>query len=200
MKNKIFGNYVNQRDKIQSRLEQFKSLNEKEYFKEFLFCLLTPQSNAKKCWQAIEEISKLKKFEEELIFNILKTKTRFHIKKTKYILEAPKTWELIKPILNNQNRKELRNLLAENVKGYGLKEASHFLRNIGKSENQIAILDRHILRNLEKYGIINETKIKSKKHYFKIESPYLQFASSIKISPDELDLLWWGQENGEIFK
>ena len=56
-------------------------------------------------------------------------------------------------VLSQINKKEdavkLRNWLAENVKGYGLKEASHFIRNIGKSENKIAILDRHILRNLK---------------------------------------------------
>ena len=61
-----------------------------------------------------------------------------------------------KHLINNA----LRNFIAENVKGYGLKEASHFLRNIGKSDNQIAILDRHILRNLKALDIIEEEKIK----------------------------------------
>lgn len=200
MKIDVLTNYSYQKDKIISRLADFRNLDENNYFKEFLFCLLTPQSNAQKCWQAIEEISKLKELNQKSIFNILKSKTRFHITKTKYVLEAPKSWELIKSSLNNQNRKELRDTLADAVNGYGLKEASHFLRNIGKSNNQIAILDRHILKNLIKYNIIKEAKIKSKKHYLAIESLFLQFADSIKIPPDELDLLWWSQENGEIFK
>ena len=42
---------------------------------------------------------------------------------------------------------EIREWLVENVRGMGYKESSHFLRNIGLGEN-IAILDRHILKNL----------------------------------------------------
>jgi len=36
--------------------------------------------------------------------------------------------------------------LVKNLTGLGYKEAGHFLRNIGSGK--IAILDRHILRNL----------------------------------------------------
>ena len=59
-----------------------------------------------------------------------KTRTRFHITKTKRLLETKNSWEKIKPNLSNINIKELRNFVAETVNGYGLKEASHFLRNI----------------------------------------------------------------------
>ena len=200
MENKMLADYISKKGKIRSRLECFKALDEKECFKEFLFCLLTPQSNAQKCWQAIEQISQLQKFEDKSIFDILRTKTRFHITKTKYILEAPKTWELIKSSLNNQNRKELRNALAEAVKGYGLKEASHFLRNIGKSNNEIAILDRHILRNLKELNVISDDKIKNKKHYFEMEDDFIGFSKKIGIKIDALDLLFWSRENGETFK
>lgn len=185
---------------LKLRLNSFKNLSEKEQFKEFLFCLLTPQSNAQRCWQAVEEISTLRKLEERAVFNILKTKTRFHITKTPRILKARETWEAIKSHLQNQNRKELRNSIAKTVEGYGLKESSHFIRNIGLSENQIAILDRHILRNLYKYSLIAETKVKNPKNYLEIEGVFINFAKSINIPADELDLLWWSQENGEIFK
>ena len=76
----------------------------------------------------------------------------------------------------------------------GLKEASHFLRNIGKSNNQIAILDRHILRNLRVEGV------KSRKDYFEIEKMFLKRASDEGVTADELDLIWWSKENGEVFK
>ncbi len=185
---------------IKSRLEQFKNLSEEDQFKEFLFCLLTPQSNAQRCWQAVEEISKLPNLNEENIYNILKSKTRFHKTKTKRILNAESNWQTIKENLPNPNTKELRNYLAENVNGYGLKEAGHFLRNIGLSNNQIAILDRHILRNLKALNIIQEDKIKNKRHYLEIENAFLEFSYKISIPVDELDLLWWSKENGEIFK
>lgn len=188
------------KNKITSRLNDFKVLSEENQFKEMLFCILTPQSNAQRCWQAVEQLSKLQKLENPQVLNILKTKTRFHNTKSNRIIKVEETWKIIKPLLNNPNRLELRDKISEIVNGYGLKEASHFLRNIGKSDNQIAILDRHILRNLKKYEIISEEKIKSKKQYKEIESLFLNFSKQNNIPADHLDLLWWSQENGEIFK
>jgi len=187
-------------ENIRRRLEEFKSLPEKEYKKEFMFCLLTPQSNAQRCWSAVLELSKLKKFEIEKVTEILSTRTRFHHTKAKRILKVKEMWKEIFPMLESEDSFELRNEIAKKVNGYGLKEAGHFLRNIGKSNNRIAILDRHILRNLHKYGVIDEPKVKSPKNYFEIESAFLNYAKSKKMKPDELDLLWWSQENGEIFK
>ncbi len=166
---------------IKSRLKEFKSLPEKEYYKEFLFCLLTPQSNAQRCWQAVLELSKIPNPTQEQISNILKTKTRFHHTKVKRIFNARESFRLIKPLFKNPNKLELRNQIAEKVSGYGLKESGHFLRNIGHSNNQIAILDRHILKNLCSLDLIKEGKIKSAKHYLEIEQLFLNYAKQ-KIS------------------
>ena len=200
MKNSIYRTYFQQKEEIKERLEQFKALSEQQKYQEFLFCLLTPQSNAKKCWEAVKNLEKLSKFTPSNVLNILKSRTRFHHTKTKRILQAPKTWKTIQPLLSNPDRLALRNQIAETVNGYGLKEASHFLRNIGLSENQIAILDRHILKNLEKSKIIPNTKIRSPKHYLEIEQKFKSFSNQVKIPVDELDLLFWSKENGEIFK
>ena len=156
--------YRQKQNEISQRLNEFKNLKEEDYLKELVFCLLTPQSNAKKCWFAVEEIFKLKQINEESIKQILKSKTRLHNNKAGYVLEAMNKWDEIKQNLNNSNITELRNYLADNIKGYGLKEASHFLRNIGKSNNKIAILDRHILNNLISLDIIQDSKIKNKAH------------------------------------
>lgn len=192
--------YEDRKDFIKERLRNFSGLDEKEYFKEFIFCLLTPQSNAKKCWSAVEQIFKGDFSDENEIREILKKNTRFHNNKTKYLIESKKVWSVIKDVLNNRNRKELRNFISGSVKGYGLKEAGHFLRNIGKSDNQIAILDRHILRNLKNLGVIEKDFIKNEKEYFIMEEKYLKFADKIKIPADELDLLFWSKETGDIFK
>ena len=187
-------------DEIKKRLNSFKNLNEEQQFQEFMFCLLTPQSNAQRCWQAVLEITKLKQLNGSSISNILIKKTRFHNTKTKRILNAKQSFQKINPQLTNPNTQQLREFLVNNVSGYGLKEASHFLRNIGLSNNKIAILDRHILKNLHKEGIIKEPKISSHKNYLEIEQSFLNYAKSINTPVDELDLLWWSQENGEIFK
>lgn len=187
---------------IESKLAEFSSIHKSEWVNELRFCILTPQSKAQKCWEAASLLKNSSLTKKEVL-NILKTRTRFHNRKTSYILEAEKIQKKIFEKVNsskNSETKELRNWLEENIKGLGLKEASHFLRNIGKSNNQIAILDRHILKHLLKEGIIKEAKIKSKKNYLEIEKAYLAYAEKINIKPDILDMLWWSRENGEIFK
>lgn len=202
-KKQILKDYNLTKGKIRARLNEFRGLNEKKQFNEFLFCLLTPQSNAKKCWEAVEELSKLDKFESKKVNAILKTRTRFHNNKTHYVLEAKDNFNKIKPSLINSNSTdiiEIRNFIAENVKGYGLKEASHFLRNIGLSNNKIAILDRHILRNLREMKVIENENIKGKSDYLDKERRFIDFSKEINIPIDELDLLFWSAENGDIFK
>ena len=81
-----------------------------------------------------------------------------------------------------------------------MKEASHFIRNIGKNNSELAILDRHILRNLQRYNAINEVKNLYPKTYLEIESKMKSFSKKINIPLDELDLLFWQNETGEIFK
>lgn len=192
--------YKIKKQEIIVRLNEFETLSNDKYFNELMFCLLTPQSNAKKCWQAVEELSRLNQLTKEQIANILKSKTRFYNNKTNYLIEAKANWHNILSSINTLETIRLRNWLAENIKGLGMKEASHFLRNIGKSNNQIAILDRHILRNLKQLNLIKEDKIKSKKHYQEIENIFLNFAKQLDIPADHLDLLFWSKETGEVFK
>ena len=84
--------------------------------------------------------------------------------------------------------------------GIGYKEASHFLRNIGYGED-IAILDRHILKNLKLLNVISDIPASlSKKQYLLIEKKMKQFSKKINISLSHLDLLLWYREAGEVFK
>jgi N-glycosylase/DNA lyase len=197
----LIARYNSNKSQIISRLEEFKSLKEENYFPELIFCLLTPQSNAKKCWQAAQLISKLKNPTSSQIKSILKTRTRFHNNKSSYIQEAIKNkFQILAQLEKENDTLETRNWLTKNVKGLGLKEASHFLRNIGKSNNQITILDRHILTNLNSLNIIKEKNIKNPKHYLEIEDKFISFSKQINIPIDHLDLLFWSQQTGEIFK
>ena len=86
------------------------------------------------------------------------------------------------------------------MKGLGYKEASHFLRNIGVGLD-LAILDRHIIKNLKRYGVIEEVpKSLTPKKYLEIEEKMKEFARRIDIPMPELDLLFWSMETGEVFK
>jgi len=183
--------YSKRKKEIKNRLKVFSKVKGNDIFYELCFCLLTPQSNAKKCDKAVK-LLKEKDFLHRQINpnNVLKKYTRFHNNKSKYLLDLKKKYP---------NIEFERDYLVKNIKGLGLKEASHFLRNIG--HKNLAILDRHILKNLKKYNAIKEIpKSLTPKKYYEIENKFKQFAKKVKIPMDELDLLFWSIETGEVFK
>src|SRR5207249_12322603 len=93
-----------------------------------------------------------------------------------------------------------RDWLAREIDGLGLKEASHFLRNTGRGED-FAILDRHILRNLIRHGVVRRLpQTLTARRYLDIEARTQQFSHEIGIPMSALDLLFWSRETGEIFK
>src|SRR3990170_6741833 len=203
--------YQERRDAIRARLSEFKQVlqrSEEDVFAELCFCLLTPQSSAKTCWDAVtrlRERSLLLKGSQQDIEPVLNS-VRFKDTKARYIVEARALFSkdvalLIKPqITSYYNPYELREWLVENVKGLGYKEASHFLRNIGLGE-EFAILDRHILRNLARLSVIPENPVSlTKKRYLEIEEKVRRFSKEIGIPMADLDLLLWSKETGWIFK
>lgn len=202
--------YLLQKNKITARIEDFNSVNrngtDKDIFIELVFCLLTPQSKAKSCWAAVENLLKselLWKGTEAQIINKLNG-VRFKYKKAKYIIEARNKFFNRIPLKSAldgfPDNIETRNYIVANVKGIGFKEASHFLRNIGKGQD-LAILDRHILKNLVLLNVIKEVPDSiSKNRYFDIEEKMVTFSKKIKIPVTHLDLLLWSKETGEIFK
>ena len=94
---------------------------------------------------------------------------------------------------------ERRRWLVTHVKGMGWKEASHFLRNIGG--RNLAILDRHILKNLIHHRVLSApVGGLTARRYGLIEQEFRRFGGVVGIPMDELDLLFWSRETGEILK
>ena len=133
------------------------------------------------------------------------TGVRFHNTKAHRVIGARYTFfhgckTLKSTIADFSDSKELREWLVENINGLGYKEASHFLRNLGMGR-ELAILDRHILRNLVPLGIIEKVPASiSGKNYLEIEEKMSVFSKEQGIPMDHLDMLLWYKEAGEIFK
>ena len=197
----LLAEHIKRKSEIRQRLQYFKSIRPEDYFYELCFCVLTPQTSARRGDKAIS-LLKEKKFHEKKInaAPILQSIVRFHNHKAKYLDDVKKNYSVIfEKIKNTENSFELRNWLAENIKGIGLKESSHFLRNIG--HENLAILDRHILKNLAKYRVIKEApKSLTRNKYLEIEEKFKEFGKDLNIPMDELDLLFWSHEAGEVFK
>ncbi|QQG38994.1 MAG: N-glycosylase/DNA lyase [Candidatus Woesearchaeota archaeon] len=197
----IHQEYQKKKPIIEKRLKEFKAVKNDGIFYELCFCILTPQSkglNADKIVQILKKLDfKNNNFDPT---THLKSLTRFHNHKSQYLQEAKQKYPLVLEKLSSiKDSEELRKWLVENINGFGLKESSHFLRNIGY-EN-LAILDRHILKNLVKNQAIPELpKTLTPKKYFEIEQKFKEFSQKVNIPIDHLDLLFWSLETGEVFK
>lgn len=196
---------------ILNRIIEFKSVwneaDEKRLFQELAFCLLTPQSKAENAWKTIIKLT-----ENNKIFEAKKSSisddlnlVRFKNNKAFYLVEAREMFfnnskGIRKTLSEFTSVHEKRKWLSINIKGYGLKEASHFLRNIGFVE-EITILDRHILKNLKKYNVIDEIpKSVSEKKYYEIENKMKDFSKKNNIPLEYLDIIFWYNETNTIFK
>ncbi|MFZ1728499.1 MAG: hypothetical protein WAV84_00095 [Bacteroidota bacterium] len=201
----LFTLYEKNRDAIRARLEEFRAVPSERYFYELCYCLMTPQSSALQCNAVAAELERLD-FRENgfdptpLLRSWQGGYVRFHNTKAKRLLELRESFDSIAPLLDAVTEdKQLRNMLAERVRGLGLKEASHFLRNIGRTN--VTIVDRHILRNLVRLSALETwpTSI-SIRRYLIIEALFEDLANELSIPSDELDLVLWQRETGFVLK
>lgn len=203
--------YRRRRGDIEARLREFRHIWESgsdyELFRELVFCLLTPQSGALRCWQAVcrlEERNLLLKGNFGELREELRT-VRFMNNKAQNIIRARELFigggRTLREILSSERDDGARReWLQRNVRGLGMKESSHYLRNIGLGA-RLAILDRHILRRLHAFGVITSMPASlSTPRYREIEGRYLSFADDLAMDQQHLDLLFWLDATGELFK
>ncbi len=197
---------------IASRLDDFKSIWEhgadEKIFMELAFCLFTPQSKAQSCWHAVTIL-----YEKNLLFSCSQEDAvndlnivRFKNNKAGYLVAAQKMFmasssdSLRTRLKGFSSPLDARDWLVATVKGLGYKEASHFLRNIGYSF-ELAILDRHILKNLHYYDVVRKIPATlTRKRYLQIEQKMRSFAGHLALPLSHLDFVLWYKEAGHIFK
>lgn len=209
--NEILLNYNNAKKDIDKAIDGYKKAweyNSKDFFAEVAFCILTPQSKAVNAWKAItilKENGLLYNGKAEEIVEYLNI-VRFKNNKAKYLIELREMMTInnelkTKEILSSKGDVfAIREWIVNNIKGMGFKEANHVLRNLGHGAN-IAILDRHILRNLKYLNVIDEIpKTLTKKIYIDIENKMRDYSKFSGIKMDELDLTLWYKEAGHVFK
>jgi len=202
--------YGRKKRDIKKRLKDFENvwpLSDRRIFAELCFCICTPQSKAVMCDKAVSALAEsgdlyggsLRRLRSGL------KGVRFPNNKAGFILNARGLFSnggrlRIKDRIDTADIPAAREWLVKNVKGLGYKEASHFLRNVGFGRD-LAILDVHILRNMRRYGIVEDIpKSMTAKRYLLLEGELRKFAENIGIPMGELDLLFWSAETGEIFK
>ena len=199
-------------DTIRQRMNDFayyqnSNISKEELFSELCFCLLTANYSSAggiKIQKAIGQ-GFLTLSEAELAEMLNGLGHRFPNARAKFIVEARRHLKNIPIILKNIEceREEVREWFVENIKGFGYKEASHFLRNIGFKD--YAVVDFHIVDVLNKHALlegagIERKKALNRKKYLYVEGVLRRLSESLNMSLAELDLYLWYLETGKVLK
>jgi len=191
---------------IDSRIKEFERVGffgPDEIFKELCFCFMTANFSANRGIKIQNEIGDgfLTLSETGLSEKLKELGHRFPNARAKYIVESrDKKDELINLLKEIDDDLILRRWIVKNIKGIGMKEASHFLRNIGYKN--LAIIDFHIIDLLAKHGLIEPPKNKrlTPKKYLEIENVLRKISKEANLHLGELDLYLWYLETGKVLK
>ncbi len=206
---------------IQSRLKEFKenkTATNSEFLGEMAFCVFAANSSAKmglKAAELLKDVLDMGTLDDYK--RVVYKKVRFYNKRTEYLhYNKEKLNELLTEInaknkklkndkeiimnhLHELNHHERRLFIKENFKGFGMKESSHLLRNLGYEG--YCIIDKHVLNTLKELNVLkNNIPPKNEKEYIAIEKKLIAFAKEHNINIDELDLVIWSYKTGEILK
>lgn len=193
---------------IRQRILEFEEIGRKsedDVFSELCFCLMTANFQAEKCIHIQKEIGRSRGFEilpeEELASKLKEIGHRFWPQRAERIVKARDCRTELCNMVMKKSGEEMRKWLVDNVKGLGMKEASHFLRNVGYKD--VAIIDFHIVDLLNRFDIFEFDRNKqtlTPKKYIEIENVLRELAKNCGVNLAELDLYLWYLETGKILK
>lgn len=188
-------------DERMKEFSYFRSASNEEVFLELCFCFMTANFQAEKSWQIQKEINSgfWELSEKELQEKLKNLGHRFWPQRGTRIYNARWLKDTINSELSKfENEIEMREWIVENLKGLGMKEASHFLRNIGY--NNVAIIDKHIINILVSENLIERPKTITLKKYLEIENILRELSHQTNLNLGELDLYLWSEQTGKILK
>lgn len=197
-KGPVFGKILERHSDFKS----FESKSEEDWFSELCFCLLTANCSADsgiKVQNALGFEGFYNLPQKKLSQELRNLGYRFYNRRAEFISCARKEFGVKENLSSFSTDQEKRSYLVDNVKGLGMKEASHFLRNTG--HDNLAILDRHILRAMHENSLIHEMpKSLTLKNYSSLESALGLLAEETGLNQSLLDLSLWYMKTGKILK
>jgi len=189
---------------VEKRIGGFERLRrscEEDWFSELCFCILTANASAEHCI-LIQKALKFKGFayltEKALADELKNLGYRFYNKRALYIVKSRKHLGRLKSTIESLDEYKAREWLVKNVKGFGYKEASHFLRNIG--HHWVAILDRHIIKLMVSYKLTKGINALTSSKYLELERILLNLAKETQTTLSRLDLFLWYLATGKVLK
>lgn len=124
-------------------------------------------------------------------------KYRYPVKRSEYIVESiiniyNKYRIITNLLLSGYSANDLRREIIQLCPGVGPKQASHFLKNVGYCEN-LAILDRHIIRYLEMYDDVSIPvgRVSKIDFYEEVEAMFVKTVKRFNYSVSVIDQSMW---------
>jgi N-glycosylase/DNA lyase len=203
------------KDIVEKRIQEFKELGangktrfdfrpfldidlETGLFGELCFCFLTANSSAElgiKIQKFVGDEGFMKKSFEELSQIFKNMGHRYPEIRAHYIFLA-RNFD-INSVLKEKDGKKAREKVIK-LKGLGMKESSHFLRNIGFDD--VAIVDRHIYRFLVRHKLVPQRESISPSLYLICEGVLTKISEILKIPLSALDLFIFFKQSGKVLK
>ena len=195
--------YISKSQEIDAKISEFEEVFENgDLFEEIIFCVFAANSSAEMGLKASNLLKDNVDGSLEDYRRAVYKKVRFYNIRSEYAYHNKLVYDKIedfKLLLKSLSFYERRMFIKNNFKGFGMKESSHYLRNIGFKG--YAILDKHILNLLFEFGAINSNKpAKNEKEYLELEKKLFAFAKENNFCVDKLDLALWSFKTGKIIK
>ncbi len=195
----------------------WEEMDEKSILRELIICILGSGVRYELAAAYAEEISSIIKFNtkhchnnlEDKFLSILSSpsickienkqykKYRYPARGSRHISRSINNirdkHNSIKNLLKNRlDSKELRKEIIDLCPGIGPKQGSHFLKNIGYTED-VAVLDRHIVRYLEasEKKTIHKESLSRLDHYELLEKRFQKATEKFSHSPSIVDQAMW---------
>lgn len=195
----------------------WEDMNEKSILRELIICILGSGVRYELATAYAEEILSKIKFNtrnctynlEDEFLSVLSSpcfckienkkynKYRYPARGSQHIYRSIKNirdkHKNLKNLLKNKlDTKDLRKEIIDLCPGIGPKQGSHFLKNIGYTE-EVAVLDRHIVRYLEasEKQAIHKSSLSRLDHYELLENRFQKATEKFSHSPSIVDQAMW---------
>lgn len=160
---------------------------DEDVFYTMCFCLCSPQAPFAGNLQA-NRMLKRHRFHKRPIpasrLERMLRSVRFKKNKARILREARERFpDILRIVRADASSAWKRRALVRSVRGFGMKTASHFLRNTGHFD--LAVIDRHILRFLGRKSVRNI------REYERIEKLFKKIAAAHRVPPAVLDAYLW---------
>ena len=206
MREQFNKHFLNVQPVVRRRLkdfEKFKKYDDEKLFEEMTYCVFAANSSAKMADSALIILKPiLWTASLEDYQKAVHKEVRFYNVRSKYLhhnREKIKELGGLKVHLEEKTPEDRRDFIRKHFKGFGLKESSHFLRNIGY--RGYCIVDKHVLNVMKDLEVLkSNSPPKNEKEYFKIEDKIKKFAKENNYDLDELDLAMWSYRTGKVMR